>query len=148
MDLIFVCYSGPTLFFNTQYMRSFNKVMLYGNLTSDPEVIPTKDGGTFSAFSLATNRDWKDKDGKTISQTDFHKVVAFKKLGEIVGKYLKRGCPVLVSGRLSNRSYMAKDGNKRYVTEVILDDFNFLSSRKKRLESEQKEATVEVAQPV
>lgn len=117
-------------------MRGFNKVMLCGNLTSDPEVIPTKNGSSFTTFSLATNRDWKDKEGNVVSHTDFHKVVAFKKLGEIVGTYLKKGYPVLVSGRLSNRSYVAKDGNKRYVTEVILDDFNFMSG-KKRVESEE-----------
>lgn len=108
--------------------------MLYGNLTSDPEVRQTKTGGALTTFSLATNRDWKNKDGEVVSETDFHKVVAFGKLGEIVGTYLKKGRPVLVCGRLSNRSYVNKEGSKRYVTEVILDDFNFLSSGRRRKE--------------
>lgn len=112
-------------------MRGLNKVMLYGNLTSDPEVIPTKTGGSFTTFSLATNLGWKNKEGEQVTKTDFHKIVAFRKLGEIVGKYLKRGCPVLVSGRLNNRSYVAKDGNKRYVTEVVMDDFHFMQRAKK-----------------
>ena len=116
-------------------MRSFNKVMLYGNLTSDPEIKQTKTGGSFTTFSLATNRDWKNKEGVMVSETNFHKIVAFGHLGEIVGKYLKKGRPVLVSGRLSNRSYLAKDGAKRYVTEIVLDDFNFLSSGKKKTEN-------------
>lgn len=102
--------------------------MLYGNLTSDPEMRTGKTGTAFTTFSLATNRGWKNKDGEKVSETDFHKVVAFGKLGEIVGTYLKRGAPVLVCGRLSNRSYINKEGSKRYTTEVVLDDFNFLSS--------------------
>lgn len=125
------CYGAVTLFLNFALMRGFNKVMLYGNLTSDPEVIPTKTGKTFAAFSLATNRDWKNKEGELVSATDFHKVVAFGKLGEIAGQYLKKGRPVLVCGRLNNRSYLNKEGQKRYVTEVVMDDFNFLSRGKK-----------------
>lgn len=108
--------------------------MLYGNLTSDPEIKQTKIGGAFTTFSLATNRDWKNKEGVVVSETNFHKIVAFGHLGEIVGKYLKKGRPVLVSGRLNNRSYLAKDGAKRYITEIVLDDFNFLSSGKKKSE--------------
>ncbi len=120
--------------------------MLYGNLTSDPEVRPTKTGTSFTTFSIATNRDWKNKEGAVVSETDFHKVVAFGKLGEIVGEYLKKGRPVLVCGRLTNRSYTNKEGIKRYVTEVVLDDFNFLSSgRKKAEKKETQEAEVEVA---
>lgn len=113
-------------------MRSFNKVMLHGRLTSDPEIRPAKNGGSnVVTFSLATNRDWKNKEGEVISHTDFHRVVAFGKLGDIVGQYLKKGLPVLISGRLSNRSYIAADGGKRYITEVVMDDFNFLSKAKK-----------------
>lgn len=112
-------------------MSGLNKVMLYGNLTADPEAIPTKNGGSMVTFAVAVDRNWKNKDGKAMSETSFHKVVAFGKLAEITGTYLKKGRPVLVSGRLRNASYIAKDGNKRYVTEVVLEDFNFMSSRKK-----------------
>lgn len=109
-----------------------NKVLLVGNLTADPQVIPTKTGTSMSTFSVAVNRGWKNKDGEKVSETDFHKVVAFGKLGEITGTYLKKGRKVLVSGRLKNGSYTAKDGSKRYTTEVIMDDFNFLSSGAKK----------------
>lgn len=109
-----------------------NKVLLVGNLTADPQIIPTKTGTSMSTFSVAVNRGWKNKDGEKVSETDFHKVVAFGKLGEITGTYLKKGRKVLVSGRLKNGSYVTKDGSKRYTTEVILDDFNFMSSRAKK----------------
>lgn len=115
-------------------MRSLNKVMLLGNLTSDPEVKTAKNGRAVTTFSLATNRGWKNKKGEVVAETDFHRVVAFGKLGEIVGKFLLKGRPVLVSGRLSNRSYINKEGDKRYITEVVIDDFNFLSDGKKKEE--------------
>lgn len=105
--------------------------MLYGNLTSDPEVRAAKSGGSFTTFAIATNSDWKNKEGAVVSETNYHKIVAFGKLGEIVGTYLKKGRPVLVCGRLNNRSYETKEGSKRYVTEVVLDDFNFLPSGRK-----------------
>lgn len=117
--------------------RSFNKVMLYGNLTSDPEVRPTKTGRSFTTFSIATNRDWKTKDSELVSETDFHKIVAFGKLGEIVGKHLKKGHPILVSGRLHNRSYETNEGGKRHITEVVIDDFNFLPRGKREREQEE-----------
>lgn len=110
-----------------------NKVLLVGNLTADPQIIPTKTGTSMSTFSVAVNRGWKNKDGEKVSETDFHKVVAFGKLGEITGTYLKKGRKVLVSGRLKNGSYTAKDGSKRYTTEVVMDDFNFLSSGVKKV---------------
>ena len=118
-------------------MSSFNKVLLHGNITSNPEVHPSKSGGkAVTTFSVATDRNWKNKQGEKVHATDFHRVVAFGKLGEIVGTYLKKGSPVLLSGRLSSRSYVADDGAKRYITEVVMDDFNFLSSRKKEEEKE------------
>lgn len=119
------------IFFNPIYMGNFNKVMLHGNLTSDPEVIPTKTGKPLTTFSVAVDRDWKTSGGEKISETSFHKIVAFGKLGEIAGTYLKKGRPVLVCGRLNNRSYITKEGSKRYVTEIVMEDFNFLSRGKK-----------------
>lgn len=106
--------------------------MLYGNLTADPQIHHGETGRAVTTFSVATNRDWKNKSGEVLSETDFHKIVAFGKLGEIVGTYLKKGRPVLVSGRLNNNSYVAKDGAKRYVTEIVLEDFNFLPSGKNK----------------
>lgn len=111
-------------------MRHLNKVMLHGNLTSDPEVKPTKNGTNLTTFSLATNRDWKNREGKVVSSTDFHRIVAFGKYGELMGKYFKKGMPVIISGRLSNRSFVGGDGKRRYLTEVVAEDFHFLSRRK------------------
>lgn len=107
--------------------NSVNKVLLVGNLTADPQRVQTKTGRSMATFSVATNRGWKNKNGEVVSETDFHKIVAFGKLGEITGTYLKKGRKVLICGRLRNNSYVAKDGSRKYVTEVILDDFNFLS---------------------
>lgn len=104
-----------------------NKVLLVGNLTADPQNIPTKTGKAMVTFSVATNRGWKNKSGEKVAETDFHRIVSFGKLAEITGTYLKKGRKVLISGRLRNSSYVAKDGSKRYTTEVVLDDFNFLS---------------------
>lgn len=118
-------------------MRGFNKVMLYGNLTADPEVRLAKNGKPFSTFSIATNRGWKNKEGEKVSQTSFHKIVAFGKLGEITGTYLKKGRPVLACGRLNTRSYSTEEGSKRYVTEIVLDDFNFLAGSSKAKEAEE-----------
>lgn len=116
--------------------------MLHGNLTSDPEVKPAKNGSSVVTFSLATNRDWKNKEGQLVSSTDFHRMVAFGKFGEVMGKYLKKGMPVIVSGRLSNRSFIGQEGKKRYITEVVVEDFNFLSGRKKEKEEEKVEPRV------
>lgn len=120
--------------------------MLHGNLTSDPEVKESKNGNSFTTFSVATNLNWKNKDGDKVSKTEFHRVIAFGHLGEIVGKYLKKGLPVLISGRLSNRSYLDKEGVKRYITEIVLDDFNFLS-RKRKEEKEDAQAPELAAVP-
>lgn len=117
--------------------------MLYGNLTADPEVRLAKNGKPFATFSVATNRGWKNKEGERLVEADFHKVVAFGKVGEIAGTYLKKGRPVLVSGRLSNRSYETKEGSKRYITEVVMDDFNFLSSSRKAAEEKGEEVEQE-----
>ena len=100
-------------------MRSFNKVMLHGNLTSDPDSIQTKSGRAMTAFSVATNSDWTKKDGEKVSETDFHRIVAFGKLAEIVTKHLHKGRAVLVSGRLRNRAYEAKEESCRRTTDSL-----------------------------
>lgn len=125
-------------------MRSFNKIMLIGHLAADPEVKLTKNGKKFAYFSIATNRDWKTSENEKESSTDFHRVIAWGKVAEIVEKYLKKGRPVFISGRLGNRTYNGKDGKKRYVSEVTLDDMNFLWTKK----SETGESTVEFEEAI
>lgn len=118
--------------------------MLYGNLTADPESITTKTGRKMMSFSVATNTRWKNKEGDMVAKADFHKIVVFGKLADIVGDRLHKGMPVLLVGKLRNRTYEAQDGSKRYSTEVVMDDFNFMPSKKtKEAEEETEEEPVE-----
>lgn len=101
-----------------------NKAMIYGNLTRDPEKRALPNGTQVCSFGVATNRVYTDKDGKKQEQTEYHNVVAFGRLAEIMGQYLQKGRPVYVEGRLSTRSW-EKDGQKQYRTEIIADNFQF-----------------------
>jgi single-strand DNA-binding protein len=102
-----------------------NKVYLIGNLTRDPEVKAMPSGTKVANFGIATNRSYRDKDGKRQDVTEFHNIVAFSKLGELVGQYLKKGSQALVEGRIQTRSWDAADGTKRYRTEIIADNVQF-----------------------
>lgn len=101
-----------------------NKAMVYGNITRDPEVKSLPSGIQVCSFSLATNRVYNDRDGKKQEQTEYHNVVAFGKLADIMGKFFKKGNPVYIEGRMSTRSW-EKDGQKHYRTEIIADTFQF-----------------------
>ena len=103
-----------------------NKVMLFGNLTRDPELRALPSGMNVVNFSLATNRTYKDRDGKKQEQTDFHNVVVFGKQADTVNQYLKKGSSVFVEGRLQTRSWDDKtSGEKKYRTEVVADRVQF-----------------------
>lgn len=106
--------------------KGFNKVILMGNLTRDVEVRTTPSGQTVANFSLAVSRSWKGQDGQQQEQTSFINCVAWGKVGEIIEQYTNKGTPLLVSGRLDQRSYEDKDGNKRQAVEVVVEDFNFV----------------------
>ena len=106
--------------------KGFNKVILMGNLTRDVEMRTTQSGQTVANFSLAVSRSWKDQNGQTQEQTSFINCVAWGKPGEIIAQYVSKGSPLLVSGRLDQRSYDDKDGNKRTAVEVVVEDFNFV----------------------
>lgn len=101
-----------------------NKVLLYGNLTRDPEVKALPSGAQVANFSIATNRVYKDKDGARQESTEFHNIVMFGRTAEVAGQYLKKGRPVYIEGRLQTRSW-EKDGQKQYRTEIIVDNFQF-----------------------
>lgn len=111
-------------------MRSMNKVMLIGHLASDPEARKTKAGKTVVNFPLATNRDWYTQEGEKREETDFHRIIAWQKLGEICCKYIRKGSGIFVEGRISNRSYEDKTGNRKFITEIIADGINILTWRK------------------
>lgn len=105
--------------------RSFNQVVLMGNLTRDPELRTTPNGTSVCSFSLALNRNYKDASGEWTEATDFVDIVAWAALGERVAQYLTKGRPALVSGRLQSRSW-EQDGQKRNKLEVVAQDVTFL----------------------
>ena len=109
--------------------RSINKVTLIGNLGKDPELRYTSSGVAVATFSVATNESWKDQDGNVQDKTQWHNLVAWKKLAEICGEYLKKGSKVYLEGRLQYRSYDDKNGVKKYVTEIVLDEMLMLDSK-------------------
>lgn len=102
-----------------------NKAVLIGNLTKDPELKATANGIAVCTFTIAVTRKFKDQNGER--QTDFIPIVTWRALAENCGKYLEKGKKVAVTGQINTRSYDAQDGTKRYVTEVVADDVEFLS---------------------
>lgn len=110
-------------------MYSLNRAQIVGNLTRDPEMRYTPNGQAVCTFGIATNRRWRDKDGNQQEQTEFHNVVAWRKLAEIVAPMLKKGARVYVEGRLQTRSWEGQDGNKRNRTEIVLENFIALTPK-------------------
>ena len=110
-------------------MASVNKVILVGNLGRDPETRYMPDGGAITNISIATTSTWKDKSGEKQEATEWHRVAFFGKLAEIAGEYLKKGSQVYVEGKLKTRKWQDKDGQEKYMTEVIADEMKMLGSR-------------------
>jgi len=106
-----------------------NKVMLIGNLGADPEVRFTPNGTTVAIFRVATTERWKGKDGQMQEQTEWHSIVAWRRLAEICGEYLSKGSRVYIEGRLQTRKWQDKDGNNRYTTEIVVKEMKMLSPR-------------------
>lgn len=110
--------------------RGLNKVMLIGNLGSDPEMRYTGSGSAVANIRLATAESWRDKEtGEQQERTEWHRIVFFGRLGEIVGEYLKKGSQVYVEGRLQTRKWQDRDGNDRYTTEIVANEMQMLGSR-------------------
>jgi len=110
--------------------KSVNKVILIGNLGKDPEVKYTPNGTAIAKFSLATNERYKDKEGNWQDRTEWHNIVAWQRLAEIAGEYLKKGRPVYIEGRIQTRSWDDKDsGQKKYMTEIVAHDLVLLGGR-------------------
>lgn len=105
--------------------KGFNKVILMGNLTRDPEVRTTPNGQSVANFSLAVNRTWKGADGNQQESVSYIDCVAWGRTGEVIAQYMQKGRPILVSGRLDQRSW-EQDGQKRSKVEVVIEDFNFV----------------------
>jgi single-strand DNA-binding protein len=117
-------------------MYSLNMAQLIGNLTKDPEVKQSKSGKLVATISLATNREWTDKNtGERKKETDYHNIVLWGRLAEIAGQYLHKGDKAYISGRLQTRTWET-NGNKNYRTEIVADQLIMLGSKQKDTQQE------------
>lgn len=121
-----------------------NKVILIGNITKDPEIKTLPSGKGITNFSLATNRTWKDKDGAKKEQAEFHNIVIFGGLSDVIAKYCKKGMKVYVEGRLQTRSWDDQNGVKKYRTEIIGENLSMLSRIEKDNTQETKQELSDV----
>lgn len=110
-------------------MSGVNKVILVGNLGKDPEVRYLEDGTAVAKFTLATTEVYKNKEGNRVEQTEWHNIVLWRGLASVAEKFLKKGSQVFIEGRIRNRSWDDKDGNKRYITEIIGDNLTILGRK-------------------
>jgi len=111
-------------------MKGVNKVILLGCVGKDPEIKHTEQGGTITNFSVATSESWKDKTtGQQVEKTEWHRVVAFNRLAEIIGQYVKKGSKVYVEGSIKTRKWQDKEGKDRYTTEIVANELQMLDSK-------------------
>jgi single-strand DNA-binding protein len=103
-----------------------NRVQLIGNLGADPEIKHLESGKTLARFSLATSEHYTNQQGEKVSETTWHYLVAWEKKAEIIEKYLKKGSEVLIEGKLVNRSYETQEGEKKYISEVLVNELLLL----------------------
>ena len=108
---------------------SVNKVILLGNLGKDPDLRYTPSGKAVATFSLATNERWTSQDGQKQENTTWHNIVAWGKQAETMKEYLTKGRQVYIEGRIANRSYEDKEGNKKSISEVVVQSFSFVGNR-------------------
>ena len=106
-----------------------NKAILIGRLGKDPEVRYTPDGTMVTTFRMATDEQWKDKNGEKVQRTEWHQIVTYRKLAEICGNYLVKGKLVFIEGRIQTRNWEDKEGVKRYTTEIVANDMKMLDSK-------------------
>jgi len=110
--------------------RGVNKAIILGSLGQDPDIRYTAGGAAVANISIATNEQWKDKEsGEMQERTEWHRVVFFGRLAEIVGEYLRKGSQVYVEGRIQTRKWQDKEGQDRYTTEIIADQMQMLGGR-------------------
>jgi single-strand DNA-binding protein len=115
---------------NQEDKKMINKAILVGRLGRDPEIRYTPSGVAVANFSIATSERWKDKEtGDMQERTEWHRIVAFGKLGEICGEYLAKGKLVYIEGRIQTRDWEDKEGNKRYTTEIVASQMKMLEAR-------------------
>jgi len=115
--------------------RSLNKVMIIGNVGKDPEMSYTGSGIPFATIRVATSESWKDKDGNWQEHTEWHSVVAWRGLAEVMNKIISKGARVYIEGKLQNRIYEDRDGNKRYHSEIVADNIILLDYKDAKSEN-------------
>lgn len=106
-----------------------NRVQLIGNLGTEPEIITLESGKKLAKFSIATNETYKNAEGEKVTDTQWHNVVAWNKTAEIIEKYVQKGNEIVVDGKLTSRSYETKEGEKRYITEVVCNELLMLGGK-------------------
>ena len=106
-----------------------NKVILVGNLGKDPDLKYTPSGDAVATFTLATSEKFKGRDGQMQEKTEWHNIVVWRQLAEICGKFLAKGKQVYLEGKIQSRSYDDRDGNKKYITEIVCDQMQMLGSK-------------------
>lgn len=110
--------------------RGVNKVILVGNLGNDPETRHMPNGGAVTNLTLATSESWKDKNtGEQREKTEWHRIIGFNRLAEIMGEYLKKGSKIYIEGKLQTRKWQDNEGNDRYTTEIVANEMQMLDSR-------------------
>lgn len=115
---------------------SVNKAILLGRLGKDPELTHTNSGKTVCKFSLATSERWTDQQGQKQESTTWHNIVAWGKQAEVISQYLRKGREVYIEGRIDNRVYDKTDGTKGYISEVVVQSFQFVGSKQQEEGSE------------
>jgi single-strand DNA-binding protein len=113
---------------------SVNKAILVGNVGKDPEVRHLEGGTSVARFTLATSETYKNKSGELVTNTEWHNIVAWRQLADLAEKYIRKGRQLYVEGKITNRQYDDKDGNKRYISEIVADNIRLLG-KKEEVES-------------
>lgn len=130
-------------------MAGVNKVILVGRLGREPEVRYTPNGAAVANFNIATSEEWKDKNtGEKQERTEWHRIVAWRRLGEICGEYLHKGSQVYIEGRLQTRSWEDRDGNTRYTTEIVAQTMQMLGAASKEGRPESGDEHFAVEEPI
>lgn len=117
-------------------MKNINRVTLMGHIVADPEEKKTLSGKSISTFAIATNNEWLDEQGVLQKSVDFHRLVAWESMSNLVSQYIKKGTPVFLEGRLTNRAYESADKVRRFVTEVVVQSLHILRFQENKFSSQ------------
>lgn len=124
--------------------NGINKVILIGNLGKDPDIQTFDSGVKKASFPIATSEEYKDKDGNKVQQTEWHNIILWRGMAEVAEKYLNKGNQVYIEGKIKTRSWEDKDGNKRYITEIVGDNMTMLGGRRQQNSESQDTKTQDI----